>query len=178
MADLTSIVTYTPVIVLLQAVLGIVLLLLALKTAKGFLKFVFVVLALAALAGAAFKAFYDLHKSGGLAADMRLPFAVGVAVSAIAGFIVIAFFLWGVGIPVQVSPPIIGYVDPASPESSSRGRPSTRRPHPHRHPRQGLRSRSGAHPLLQARQIARQTPTDRPTAAQRQNLEEPCTPPT
>ena len=46
-----------------------------------------------ALAGAAFKAFYDLHKSGGLAADMRLPFAVGVAVSAIAGFIVIAFFL-------------------------------------------------------------------------------------
>ena len=31
--------------------------------------------------------------------------------------IVIAFFLWGVGIPVQVSPPIIGYVDPASPEA-------------------------------------------------------------
>jgi regulator of sigma E protease len=31
--------------------------------------------------------------------------------------IVIAFFLWGVGIPVQISPPIIGYVDPASPEA-------------------------------------------------------------
>ena len=31
--------------------------------------------------------------------------------------IVIAFFLWGVGIPVQVSPPIIGYVDPGSPEA-------------------------------------------------------------
>ena len=31
--------------------------------------------------------------------------------------IVIAFLLWGVGIPVQVSPPIIGYVDPGSPEA-------------------------------------------------------------
>ncbi len=31
--------------------------------------------------------------------------------------IVIAIFLWGVGIPVQVSPPIIGYVDPGSPEA-------------------------------------------------------------
>ncbi len=30
--------------------------------------------------------------------------------------IVIAFFLWGTGIPVQVNPPIIGYVDPKSPE--------------------------------------------------------------
>jgi undecaprenyl-diphosphatase len=46
-----------------------------------------------ALAGAALKAFHDLHKNGGLAADMRLPFAVGVAVSAVTGFIVIAFFL-------------------------------------------------------------------------------------
>jgi undecaprenyl-diphosphatase len=50
-------------------------------------------LATPALAGAALKAFYDLHKHGGLAADMRLPFAVGVAVSAITGWIVIAFFL-------------------------------------------------------------------------------------
>ncbi len=50
-------------------------------------------LATPALAGAALKAFYDLHKNGGLAADMRLPFAVGVAVSAVTGWIVIAFFL-------------------------------------------------------------------------------------
>ncbi len=46
-----------------------------------------------ALAGAAFKAFHDLHKSGGLAPGMELPFAVGVVVSAVTGFIVIAFFL-------------------------------------------------------------------------------------
>src|ERR1035438_879394 len=31
--------------------------------------------------------------------------------------IAIAFLLWGVGMPVQVNPPIIGYVDPASPEA-------------------------------------------------------------
>ena len=31
--------------------------------------------------------------------------------------IVMAFFLWGVGIPVQVNPPIIGYVDPGSREA-------------------------------------------------------------
>ena len=31
--------------------------------------------------------------------------------------IAIAFLLWGVGIPVPVNPPIIGYVDPASPEA-------------------------------------------------------------
>ena len=31
--------------------------------------------------------------------------------------IAIAFFLWGVGMPVQVNPPIIGYVDPGSPEA-------------------------------------------------------------
>lgn len=31
--------------------------------------------------------------------------------------IVIAFFLWGVGIPVPVNPPIIGYVEPGSPEA-------------------------------------------------------------
>lgn len=46
-----------------------------------------------ALAGAAAKAFHDLHKNGGLAPDMRLAFGVGVAVSAITGWIVIAFFL-------------------------------------------------------------------------------------
>lgn len=31
--------------------------------------------------------------------------------------VAIAFLLWGVGIPVPVNPPIIGYVDPASPEA-------------------------------------------------------------
>ena len=31
--------------------------------------------------------------------------------------IAIAFLLWGVGIPVPVNPPIIGYVDPGSPEA-------------------------------------------------------------
>lgn len=46
-----------------------------------------------ALAGAAFKAFHDLHKHGGLSADMRMPFIVGVLVSAVAGWLVIALFL-------------------------------------------------------------------------------------
>ena len=50
-------------------------------------------LATPALAGAALKAFHDLHKSGGLAPDMRLAFGVGAAVSAVTGWIVIAFFL-------------------------------------------------------------------------------------
>jgi regulator of sigma E protease len=31
--------------------------------------------------------------------------------------VAIAFFLWGVGIPTPVNPPIIGYVDPDSPEA-------------------------------------------------------------
>jgi regulator of sigma E protease len=31
--------------------------------------------------------------------------------------IAIAFFLWGVGVPVPVNPPIVGYVDPGSPEA-------------------------------------------------------------
>jgi undecaprenyl-diphosphatase len=46
-----------------------------------------------ALAGAAFKAFYDLHKHGGLAPEMQMPFLVGVLVSFVTGWIVIAFFL-------------------------------------------------------------------------------------
>lgn len=46
-----------------------------------------------ALAGAAFKAFHDLHKHGGLSHDMRMTFAVGVVVSAVTGWVVIAFFL-------------------------------------------------------------------------------------
>src|ERR1035438_9785956 len=31
--------------------------------------------------------------------------------------VAIACLLWGVGMPVQINPPIIGYVDPASPEA-------------------------------------------------------------
>jgi undecaprenyl-diphosphatase len=50
-------------------------------------------LATPALAGAALKAFHDLHKHGGLAPDMRTAFVVGVAVSAVTGWVVIAFFL-------------------------------------------------------------------------------------
>jgi undecaprenyl-diphosphatase len=46
-----------------------------------------------ALAGAAFSAFHDLHKQGGLSPDMRLAFLVGVLVSAVTGFLVIAWFL-------------------------------------------------------------------------------------
>jgi undecaprenyl-diphosphatase len=46
-----------------------------------------------ALAGAAVAAYLDLHKHGGLSVDMRLPFAIGVAVAALTGWIVIAFFL-------------------------------------------------------------------------------------
>jgi len=46
-----------------------------------------------ALGGAALKAFLDLHKSGGLAPDMRIPFLVGTLVSAVTGWVVIAFFL-------------------------------------------------------------------------------------
>lgn len=46
-----------------------------------------------ALAAAAMKTLHDLHKHGGLSADMRLPFLIGVIVSAITGWVVIAFFL-------------------------------------------------------------------------------------
>ncbi len=46
-----------------------------------------------ALTAAALKAFMDVHKAGGLSPDMRMPFLVGVAVSAVTGWIVIAFFL-------------------------------------------------------------------------------------
>jgi regulator of sigma E protease len=31
--------------------------------------------------------------------------------------IAVAFLLWGTGIPIEINPPIIGYVDPASPEA-------------------------------------------------------------
>jgi len=45
------------------------------------------------IAAAALKDFWDLHKEGGLAPEMQIPFAVGIAVSGITGCIVIAFFL-------------------------------------------------------------------------------------
>jgi undecaprenyl-diphosphatase len=46
-----------------------------------------------ALAGAAFKAFLDLRAHGGLSPDMQVPFIVGVVVSAVTGWLVIALFL-------------------------------------------------------------------------------------
>ncbi|MBV8550709.1 MAG: undecaprenyl-diphosphatase UppP [Acidobacteriaceae bacterium] len=45
------------------------------------------------IAGAAAKDALDLHKNGGLPADMRLPWIVGILVSAVVGIVVIAFFL-------------------------------------------------------------------------------------
>ena len=42
---------------------------------------------------AALKAAWDLHKSGGIPPDMRVAFAIGVAVSAVTGCGVIALFL-------------------------------------------------------------------------------------
>ena len=46
-----------------------------------------------AIIAATFKDFYDLFKNGGIPDDMVVPFAVGIATSAISGIIVIAFFL-------------------------------------------------------------------------------------
>lgn len=46
-----------------------------------------------ALAGAALKAYLDLHKIGGLTPAMKVPALVGVLVSALTGYLVIAFFL-------------------------------------------------------------------------------------
>jgi undecaprenyl-diphosphatase len=45
------------------------------------------------IAGAAAKKAFDVHKQGGLPPDMRLPYALGILVSAIVGILVIAFFL-------------------------------------------------------------------------------------
>jgi len=42
---------------------------------------------------AAAKKSYDLYKEGGVPHDMRVPLIVGIGVSAVVGFIVIAFFL-------------------------------------------------------------------------------------
>jgi undecaprenyl-diphosphatase len=46
-----------------------------------------------AIAGAAAKAFHDLIKHGGMPADMRAPFALGILLSALSGLAVIAFFM-------------------------------------------------------------------------------------
>ena len=45
------------------------------------------------IAAAALKDFWDLHKEGGIAPDMKSAFIVGIVVSGITGCIVIAFFL-------------------------------------------------------------------------------------
>jgi undecaprenyl-diphosphatase len=46
-----------------------------------------------AILGAAAKSIYDLTKHGGIAPDMRVPFAVGILVSAITGVLVIGLLL-------------------------------------------------------------------------------------
>lgn len=46
-----------------------------------------------ALTGAALKAFLDVQQAGGLSPGMHMPFLVGVAVSAVTGWVVIAVFL-------------------------------------------------------------------------------------
>ena len=46
-----------------------------------------------AIAAAVAKKFWDIHKEGGFPAEMRVPFALGAALSGILGAIVIAFFL-------------------------------------------------------------------------------------
>ena len=46
-----------------------------------------------AIGGAVLKKFWDVHKEGGIPPDMKIPFIVGTAVSAVLGAIVIAVFL-------------------------------------------------------------------------------------
>jgi len=46
-----------------------------------------------AIAAAVAKKAYDVHKAGGIPADMKLPIVVGIIVSGVLGAIVIAFFL-------------------------------------------------------------------------------------
>lgn len=46
-----------------------------------------------AIAAAVLKKLWDIHKEGGIPADMRLPFALGATLSGILGAVVIAFFL-------------------------------------------------------------------------------------
>jgi undecaprenyl-diphosphatase len=50
-------------------------------------------LATPAIAAAAAKDLWDMRKHGGIAPDMRMPFALGIAVSGVAGVVVIAYFL-------------------------------------------------------------------------------------
>jgi undecaprenyl-diphosphatase len=50
-------------------------------------------LATPAIAAAAAKDLWDLRKHGGISPEMRLPFALGAAISAIGGIVVIAYFL-------------------------------------------------------------------------------------
>jgi undecaprenyl-diphosphatase len=45
------------------------------------------------ICGAAAKKFFDIYKEGGVPPGMRLPYVVGIFVSAAVGFVVIAFFL-------------------------------------------------------------------------------------
>ena len=46
-----------------------------------------------AIAAAVLKKAWDIHKEGGLPADMKLPIVVGIVVSGVLGAVVIAFFL-------------------------------------------------------------------------------------
>jgi undecaprenyl-diphosphatase len=50
-------------------------------------------LATPVIGGAAAKKFFDMMKHGGIPAEMLTPFALGIALSAVSGFVVIAFFL-------------------------------------------------------------------------------------
>jgi undecaprenyl-diphosphatase len=51
------------------------------------------VLSSPAIAAAVLKKLWDVHKEGGIPADMRMPFVVGIAVSGLLGVVVIAYFL-------------------------------------------------------------------------------------
>jgi len=46
-----------------------------------------------AIAAAALKKYWDIHKHGGIPADMKMPFVVGIVLSAVLGALVIAVFL-------------------------------------------------------------------------------------
>ena len=46
-----------------------------------------------AIAAAALKKYWDIHKHGGIPADMKMPFLVGILLSAVLGALVIAVFL-------------------------------------------------------------------------------------
>jgi undecaprenyl-diphosphatase len=51
------------------------------------------VLSSPAIAAAVLKKLWDVHKEGGIPADMRMPFIVGIVVSGLLGVVVIAYFL-------------------------------------------------------------------------------------